>query len=105
MKKLGLDLGNKTLGVAISDELNFLARPLETFRFDDQDFKKAIDYTLHLIKQEKIDTIVLEHPKNMDGTLGEQAKISEDFKSEIQKESSTINDDYPKHKKEKKKTK
>ena len=84
MKKLGLDLGNKTLGVAISDELNFLARPLETFRFEDQAFQKAIDYTLDLIKKEKIDTIVLGHPKNMDGTTGEQAKISEDFKQTIE---------------------
>ena len=34
MKYLGLDLGSKTLGIAISDELGFLARALETYHFD-----------------------------------------------------------------------
>jgi putative Holliday junction resolvase len=87
VKKLGLDLGNKTLGVAISDPLGFLARPLETFRFEDQDFSKAIQYTLDLINKEKIDTIVLGHPKNMDGTSGEQAQISEFFQKEIEEKS------------------
>ena len=46
MKKLGLDLGNRTLGIAISDELNFLARGLETFRFTEKDFKAGIGLNL-----------------------------------------------------------
>lgn len=84
MKKLGLDLGNKTLGIAISDELNFLARGLETFRFEDRDFKSALDYTLKLILQYNIDGIVLGYPKNMDGSVGEQAQICETFKKDIE---------------------
>jgi putative Holliday junction resolvase len=84
VKKLGLDLGNKTLGIAISDELNFLARGLETFRFEDRDFKSALDYTLKLILQYNIDGIVLGYPKNMDGSVGEQAQICETFKKDIE---------------------
>ncbi len=87
MKKLGLDLGNKTLGIAISDELGFLARGLETYRFEDKDFKKPLDYLLQLISNNKIDTVVLGLPKNMDGSLGEQAKITLDFKEQIIKTS------------------
>ncbi|MCD6482323.1 MAG: Holliday junction resolvase RuvX [Candidatus Izimaplasma sp.] len=83
MKKLGLDLGNKTLGIAISDELGFLARGLKTYRFEDKDFKKPLNYLLQLISENKIDTVILGLPKNMDGSLGEQAKITLDFKEEI----------------------
>lgn len=83
MKKLGLDLGNRTLGIAVSDEMNFLARGLETFRFTEKDFESALEYTLNLIIKYNIDVVVLGHPKNMDGSTGEQAKISEDFKSKI----------------------
>lgn len=84
MKKLGLDLGNRTLGIAISDELNFLARGLETYRFTEKDFKSALNYTIELIKKYNIDVVVLGHPKNMDGTLGEQAQISEEFKKNLE---------------------
>lgn len=87
MKKLGLDLGNRTLGIAVSDELNFLARGLETFRFTERDFDSALQYTLDLIVKYNIDVVVLGHPKNMDGTTGEQAKISEDFKEKLEQQS------------------
>lgn len=86
MKKLGLDLGNRTLGIAISDELNFLARGLETYRFEEKDFDKPLHYTKELIKKYNIDVVVLGHPKNMDGTRGEQAQIAEDFKEQLETE-------------------
>ena len=86
MKKLGLDLGNRTLGIAISDELNFLARGLETFRFEEKDFDSALQYTKELIIKYNIDVVVLGHPKNMDGSTGEQAQISEDFKKNLEEQ-------------------
>jgi len=87
LKKLGLDLGNRTLGIAVSDELNFLARGLETFRFEDSEFLLALEHTKSLIKLYNIDVVVLGHPKNMDGSIGEQAQISEDFKNQIEAKS------------------
>lgn len=84
MKKLGLDLGNRTLGIAVSDELNFLARGLETFRFEDQNFKIALEYTISMINKYNIDVVVLGHPKNMDGSTGAQAQICEDFKQDLE---------------------
>ncbi|MCK5762097.1 MAG: Holliday junction resolvase RuvX [Candidatus Izimaplasma sp.] len=83
MKKLGLDLGNKTLGIAISDELGFLARGLETFRFEDLDFDSALNHTLKLVNENKIEVIVLGLPKNMDGSLGIQANYTLDFKEKL----------------------
>lgn len=87
MKKLGLDLGNRTLGIAVSDEMNFLSRGLETFRFEEQDFKSALEYTKSLITKYTIDVVVLGHPKNMDGTRGIQAQICEQFKEDLEAES------------------
>ena len=80
MKKLGLDLGNKTLGIAVSDELGFLARGLETYRFEEKDFDSALEYILIIIEKNNIDVVVLGLPKNMDGSLGEQANFSNEFK-------------------------
>lgn len=84
MKKLGLDLGDKTLGLAISDQLNFLARGLTTLRFDSRDFKAPLEEVLKLIEKEKVDTIVLGFPKNMDGSVGVQGQTALDFKEMIQ---------------------
>lgn len=85
MKKLGLDLGNRTLGIAVSDELNFLARGIETFRFTEKDFDSALQYTIDLIKQHNVDEVVLGLPKNMDGSIGEQGNISIMFKENLEK--------------------
>ncbi|AIO19519.1 Putative Holliday junction resolvase [Candidatus Izimaplasma bacterium HR1] len=83
MKKLGLDLGDRSLGIAVSDDLNWLARPIETLKFEDKDFDNALKYTLSLVNEHKIDTIVLGLPKNMDGTEGIQAKTCRTFKDSI----------------------
>ncbi len=87
MKKLGLDLGDRSLGIAVSDDLNWLARPIETYKFEDKDFESALNYTLDLINKHKIDTIVLGLPKNMDGTEGVQAEICRTFKQSIESKS------------------
>ncbi len=87
MRKLGLDLGNRTLGIALSDELGFLASGLETFRFTEKNFKSALDYTLKVIVQYNVDVVVLGLPKNMDGSIGEQAILTKEFKLDLEKES------------------
>lgn len=89
MKKLGLDLGNRTLGTSVSDEMNFLARGLETFRFEEKDFKSALDYTITMIEKYNVDEVVLGLPKNMNGTIGEQGEISLKFKADLE-EMSTV---------------
>ena len=81
MKYLGLDLGSKTLGVAISDSLGMIARVYDTFRFPDDCYLEACDYTISVIKKEKIDAVVLGYPKHMNGDIGIRGKISEDFKA------------------------
>lgn len=84
MKYLGLDLGSKTLGIAISDELGFLARALETYRFKEDDYDAAVDYTLALCEKEKVSKVVLGLPKHMNGDQGVRAQISYDFKAKLE---------------------
>lgn len=85
MKYLGLDLGSKTLGVAISDSLGMIARVYETYRFKDDDYESAASYTIDVINKEKIDAVILGYPKHMNGDVGIRGKISEEFKALLEK--------------------
>ena len=74
---LGLDLGQKTIGVAISDPLGFTAQGLTTIRRgskekDIEDLKKICD-------EYKVETIVIGLPKNMNGTIGPSGEIAMAF--------------------------
>ena len=84
MKYIGLDLGSRTLGVAISDELGILARKYDTLRFREDDYDKAISYTLEICEKEKVKNIVLGLPRHMNGDQGIRANISVDFKNKIE---------------------
>lgn len=87
MKYIGLDLGSRTLGVAISDELGILARAYDTLRFHDDDYETAINYTLEICQKEKVKTVVLGLPKHMNGDEGLRAQISFRFKAAIESQS------------------
>ncbi len=80
MKYIGLDLGSRTLGVAISDELGFLARAYNTLRFEDDDYEFAANYVIDICQKEKVNTVVLGLPKHMNGDAGIRANISYNFK-------------------------
>lgn len=79
MRYLGLDLGTKTLGVAISDKTNFLASPLTTLKFRENEYDEVIPPLLKIINDNKITEIALGLPKNMDSSLGFAANRSEAF--------------------------
>lgn len=84
MKYLSLDLGSKTLGIAISDELGFLARALETYRFPEDAYEEAAEYICTLCKREKITKVILGLPKHMNGDQGIRAQISYTFKNYLE---------------------
>jgi putative Holliday junction resolvase len=73
MRIMGLDIGSRTIGVAISDELGMTAQGLKTInrRSMEEDLKEIS----LIIAQFKIDKIVVGLPKNMDGTIGKQAEV------------------------------
>jgi len=61
-----------------------LASGIETFRFEEGNYQFPLDYIKNFIDNNKVELVILGHPKNMDGTSGFQAKISEDFKAKLE---------------------
>lgn len=84
-KILGLDLGSRTCGVAISDTLGMLAHGVETYHFSENAYKKCAYHIKNIVEKNNIHTIVLGLPKHMNGDLGERAQISIDFKERLEK--------------------
>lgn len=79
MKYLGLDLGTKTLGLAISDKLGIISMPFEVINYNDEDYDYLIYELDKIIKEENIDELVLGLPKNMNNSLGERALKTLEF--------------------------
>ena len=84
MRYLGLDLGSKTLGIAISDLTGMIATILTTLNFKDENYDELIDKLLPIIKENNIDKIVLGYPKNMDNSIGKRAEITLEFKEKLE---------------------
>ena len=84
MRLLGLDLGTKTLGVAITDKTNTLASPYTVIKFKFEDYNTALDEVLKIIKEKDISKVVLGLPKNMDGTIGFAGERSINFKKMLE---------------------
>ena len=80
MRVLGLDLGSKTLGVAISDPLRMIASPLKTIFFTEDDYEEALTFVSEIIITEKISEVVLGLPRHMNGDIGIRGEISISFK-------------------------
>ena len=84
MRCLGLDLGSKTLGIAISDLTNCIASVYTTIFFKDEDYDSLLIPLEEIIVKEKIDTLVLGLPKNMNNSLGTRALITLEFKQKLE---------------------
>ncbi len=89
MKKLGLDLGTRTLGIAVSDALGMMAHGVETFRFEEGQYKKAILHVQALVKTHHITEIVLGLPKNMNGSIGERGLETQAFGKRLEEATQT----------------
>ena len=84
MRCLGLDLGSKTLGIAISDRTNCIASVYKTIFFKDEDYSSLIEPLKEIIDKEEISTLVLGLPKNMNNSLGTRAMITLEFKEKLE---------------------
>ena len=82
MRYLGLDLGSKTLGLAISDLTGLIASDYKVLRYEDED--KLIDELTDIIKLEKIDALVLGYPLNLDGSISDRCKLTISFKEKLE---------------------
>lgn len=85
MTYLGLDLGDKSLGVAISLS-GVIANNHTTIRFGYQDFSYAIKELKKIADQNQIQVIVLGFPKHMNNDVGEKGALTIKFKELMEKE-------------------
>ena len=71
MRKMSLDVGTRTIGIAVSDLLGMIANGVETIKrtTEERDYARIAE----LIKEHEVDTLVVGYPKNMNGTMGERA--------------------------------
>lgn len=85
MKRIvGLDLGTRTLGVAISDPLKISAQGLVNIRFEEKNYKQALRMLDEHLKDYKIDMFVLGNPLHMSGEKSESSLRSENFKLKLE---------------------
>jgi putative Holliday junction resolvase len=84
MRVLGLDVGTKTVGVALSDEFGWTAQGLTTLKINEEKNVFGFEEIGKLIKEYQVDTVVIGLPKNMNGTIGPRAEASMQFAKEIE---------------------
>ena len=85
MKYLGLDLGTRTLGIAISDATHLVATPVKVLRFEDSMYEDTIAPLKEIIESEKISKIILGLPKNMNNTIGDRATTTLEYKAMLER--------------------
>ena len=84
MRYLGIDLGSKTVGLAMSDPTGTIASTFKTIFFSNEDYQSTIDEIKQIIKDYDIKKIIIGLPKNMNNTLGERAIITMEYKKTLE---------------------
>ena len=83
MRYLGLDLGSRTLGIAISDPTGLIASSYTIIRHNEE-YDRLVKEVLNIVVDKKIDEIVLGLPKNMNNTIGPKGELSIQFKQDLE---------------------
>lgn len=84
MRIMGLDVGSKTVGVAISDPLGFTAQGLEIIPIDEEKNSFGFERLSELVKQYQVDKFVVGLPKNMNNTSGPRVEASQAYGKKIE---------------------
>lgn len=79
MRIIGLDVGSKTIGVAISDPMGWTAQGIETIKINEAIEEFGMKRLGELIKQYEVTEAVVGYPKNMNNSIGPRAQASEKF--------------------------
>lgn len=87
MKIMGLDFGTRTIGIALSDDSKIIAGGYENFRYKEGDYETCYNHLLEIIKEKKVDEIVIGMPYHMNGDKSEKIEIIEKFSKELSKRS------------------
>ena len=85
MRILGLDYGDKTVGVAVSDIFGWTAQGVEIIRRNNpMEYKQSLGRLAQLIEEYNVEKIVLGFPKNMDGSEGARCEKTLEYKKRIE---------------------
>ncbi|RIU93631.1 Holliday junction resolvase RuvX [Oceanobacillus picturae] len=85
MKILGLDVGSKTIGVAVSDAFGWTAQGLTTIEWNEESITSADSKLAEIIAENEIGKAVIGLPKNMNGSIGERGEASQRYAEHIEK--------------------
>lgn len=84
MRIMGLDYGSVTVGVALSDELQLTAQPIEVIkRKSENKLRQTLARIEELVKEYEVGLIVLGYPKNMNNTVGERGQRTVEFMEKL----------------------
>ena len=81
MRSLGLDIGDKRIGVALSDPQGILASPLAIINCRDE--RADVEAIIAIINQHQAEQIIVGLPRSMDGSIGKQAEKVKAFTQEL----------------------
>ena len=84
MRMMGLDVGSKTVGVAVSDPLGFTAQGLEIIPIDEEKEEFGFDRLSELVREYKVEKFVVGLPKNMNNTSGPRVEASRAYGAKIE---------------------
>ena len=79
MRIMGLDVGSRTVGVAISDALGWTAQGIETIKIHEESLEFGLDRIDELVKEHNVTEFVVGFPKNMNNSIGPRAEASEEY--------------------------
>ncbi|MES1046463.1 Holliday junction resolvase RuvX [Heyndrickxia oleronia] len=86
MRIMGLDVGSKTVGVAVSDELGWTAQGIETISIDEEKGKFGYDRVAEIVEQYQVEKIVVGFPKNMNNTIGPRGEASKAYAEHLKEQ-------------------
>jgi len=84
MRVLGLDVGSKTVGIALSDEMGWTAQGLKTLKINEERQEFGFEEIGQIIKEYQVDTVVIGLPKNMNGTIGPRGQASQQYANVVE---------------------
>lgn len=83
MRLMGLDVGSKTVGVAVSDLLGWTAQGVEVIPINEMKDEFGLERLSELIQEYQVDGFVLGLPKNMDGSIGPRAEAAQAYGKQL----------------------
>ena len=83
---IGLDLGTRTCGIALSDPMGIIASGYENYRFKENNFDDPLMHIKEICQNMNIEKIVIGLPKHMNGDLGEKCELVLSFKKRLEEE-------------------